>query len=226
MVSAGVGRGDFATGWAAQPLRMRWRNSWSGRGCELTIAHSTVLRSCRQEIASGTVFSRPVSFQRKKNGKLRVCVDYRALNHNTVKFAYPMPRIEQLLESLKDYTVVSKLDLAEGFHQIRMDPNDIPKTTFVTQFRAFEFLVMPFGLANAPAQFTLLMNTILKGLPFVVVFMDDILVFSRTVSEHHDHVREVLNRLRTHKLYASPKKCEFYRESVEYLGHVITPPGC
>lgn len=167
----------------------------------------------------------PVLFQRKKNGKLRMCVDYRALNHNTVKFAYPMPRIEQLLESLKDYTVVSKLDLAEGFHQIRMDPNDIPKTTFVTQFGAFEFLVMPFGLANAPAQFTLLMNTVLKGLPFVVVFMDDILVFSKTVSEHHDHVREVLNRLRTHKLYASPKKCEFYRESVEYLGHVITPEG-
>ena len=84
---------------------------------------------------------------------------------------------------------------------------------------------MPFGLANAPAQFTLLMNSVLKGLPFVVVFMDDILVFSKTVSEHHDHVREVLNRLRQHKLYASPKKCEFYRESVEYLGHVITPEG-
>ena len=134
---------------------------------------------------------------------------------------------------------------------------DIPKTTVVTQFGAFEFLVMLFGLANAPAQFTLLMNTVLKGLPFVVVFTDGILVFSRTVSEHHDHVREVLNRLRTvmseaahsstymarsseevmhpsgwalfptrtHKLYASPKKCEFYRESVEYLGHVITTEG-
>ena len=106
-----------------------------------------------------------------------------------------------------------------------MDHDEIPKTTFVTQFRAFEFLVMLFGLANAPAQFTLLMNTILKGLPFIVVFMDDILVVSGSVSEHHDHVREVLNRLRTHKLYASPKKCEFYRESIEYLGHVITPEG-
>ena len=147
-------------------------------------------------------------FQRKENGKLRMCVDYRALNYNTVIFAYPMPRIEQLHESLKDYKVASKLNLAKGFHQIRMDADDIPKTTFVIQFGAFEFLVMPFGLANAAAQFTLLMNN-LKGLPLVVVFMGDILVFSRSVSEHHDHVREVLNRLRQHKLYASPKKCEF-----------------
>ena len=84
---------------------------------------------------------------------------------------------------------------------------------------------MPFGLANAPAQFALLMNTVLKGLPFVVVFMDNMIVFSRSVLEHHDHVHEVLNELRQHKLYASPKKCEPYCESVEYLGHVITPEG-
>jgi Reverse transcriptase (RNA-dependent DNA polymerase) len=106
---------------------------------------------------------------------------YRALSHNTVKYAYSMPRIEQLLERLRGNRVVSKLDLSDGFHRIRMEPDDIAKTAFVTQFSAFEFTVMPFGLANAPAQFTLMMDNVLRDLPLVCVFMDDILVFSKSI---------------------------------------------
>jgi hypothetical protein len=115
-----------------------------------------------------------VLFQRKKSGKLRMCIDYRALNHDTVKYAYPIPLIDELLSKLQGHQVVSKLDVSEGFYQIRMAPDDVHKTAFVTQFGAFEYLVMPFGLANAPAQFTLLMNSVLDGLDSVVVFMDDI----------------------------------------------------
>ena len=167
----------------------------------------------------------PILFQRKKNGKLRMCVDYRALNRETVKYAYPMPRIEQLLDKLRGYQVLSKLDLSDGFHQIRVAAADVHKTAFVTSQGAYEYLVMPFGLANAPAQFTLLMDTVPHDLPFVAVFMDDILVYSPSMHEHQSHVRAVLNRLREHKLFCSPKKCEFFRTSVEYLGHVVTPSG-
>jgi hypothetical protein len=102
-----------------------------------------------------------------------MCLDYRALNHATVKYAYPMSVIDELPDKLQGYKVVSKLDLSEKFHQIRVAPEDVYKTAFVTRYGAFEYLVMPFGLANAPAQFTLLMNAILQGLDSVVVFMDD-----------------------------------------------------
>jgi hypothetical protein len=117
-----------------------------------------------------------------------MCVDYRALNHATVKYAYPMPQIDELLNKLQGYQVVSKLDLSEGFHQIRIAPADVHKTTFVTQYGAFEYLVMPFGLANAPAQFTLLMNSVLNDVDCAVVFMDDILVHSKSLGDHHKQV--------------------------------------
>jgi hypothetical protein len=136
-----------------------------------------------------------------------------------------LPLIDELLRKLQGDKLLSKLDLSEGFHQIRMAPDDVHKTAFVTQFGASEYLVMPFGLANAPAQFTLLMNSVLEGLNSVVVFMDDILVFSKSLQDHHKAVRAVLSRLREHQLYAAPKKCGFYRSSVEYLGHIITPNG-
>jgi hypothetical protein len=138
-----------------------------------------------------------------------------------------MPLIDELLCKLQGYQVVSKLYLSEGFQQIRMAPDDVHKTAFVTQFGAFEYLVMPFGLANAPAQFTLLMNSVLDGLDSVVVFMEDILVFSKSLQDHYKFkaVRAVLSRLRERQLYAAPKECEFYRSSVEYLGQIITPNG-
>jgi hypothetical protein len=134
-----------------------------------------------------------------------------------------MPRIEELLDKLRGYKVISKLDLADGFNQIRMKKEDIEKTTFVTQYGAFEFLAMPFGLANAPAMFTLMMQEVLHGFPNVAVFMDDILIFSETLEQHHKHLRAVLSCLRAHNLYAKPSKCEFYRTHSEYLGHIATP---
>jgi hypothetical protein len=154
-----------------------------------------------------------------------MCIDYRALNHHTVKHAYPMPRIEELLQKLRSYTVVSKLDLKSGYHQIRMAGSDAPKTTFVTQYGAFEFLVMPFGLSNALAVFTLMMNDALGDLPYALLFLDDILVFSATISDHHRHLHEVLQRLRARNLYAAPDKCEFYRTASECLGYLVTPSG-
>jgi hypothetical protein len=122
-----------------------------------------------------------------------VCVDYRALNHATAKYAYPMPLIDELLEKLQSCQVVSKLDLSEGFHQIRVAPEAVYKTAFVSHYGACENLFMPFGLANAPAQFTLLMNNVLKGIEKTilqsidcfVVFMDDILVYSKSLEDHH-----------------------------------------
>jgi hypothetical protein len=126
---------------------------------------------------------------------------------------------------LHGFQVVSKLDLSDGFHQIRIHPDDVHKTAFVPQYGAFEYLVMPFGLANAPAQFTLLMNSVLKGIACCVVFMDDILVFSKTLENHHQDLLNVLQRLREHTLYAAPEKCELYCSSVGYLGHIITPQG-
>jgi hypothetical protein len=145
------------------------------------------------------------------------------LNHHTVKHAYPMPRIEELLQKLRSYTVVSKLDLKSGYHQIRMAGSDAPKTTFVTLYGTFEFLVMPFGLSNAPAVFTLMVNDALGDLPYALLFMDDILVFSATISDHHRHLHEVLQRLRARNLYAAPDKCEFYRTASECLGYLVAP---
>ena len=170
-------------------------------------------------------YGSPLLLQRKKNGDLRICVDYRAVNHDTIKYAYPMPRIEELLAKVHGFSVVSKLDLSEGFHQIRIHPDDVCKTAFVTPYGAYEYLVMPIGLANAPAQFTLPMNSVFCDLTCCVVFMVDSLVFSKTLEDHHKDLRSVLQRLRDNTLYAAPKKCELYRTSVEYLGHVISPQG-
>jgi hypothetical protein len=166
----------------------------------------------------------PVLFQRKKDGKLRMCIDYRALNHHTVKHVYPMPRIEELLQKLRAYTVVSKLDLKSGYHQIRMVGSDAPKTTFVTQYGAFEFLVMPFGLSNAPAVFTLMMNDALGDLPYALLFMDDMLVFSATISEHHRHLHEVLQRLRQETL-RSPRQVRVLPHCLGVPEHLVTSSG-
>jgi hypothetical protein len=194
---------------------------------ELDEVHKTLTKLSNQGWIRPSLspWGSPVLFQRKKSGRLRMCVDYRALNHATIKYAYPMPLIDELLAKLQGYKVLSKLDLSEGFHQIRVAPEDVYKTAFVTQYGAYEYLVMPFGLANAPAQFTLLMNSVLQDLKAVIVFMDDILIFSKSLQDHHTHIRLYLERLREHKLYAAPKKCDFFRTRVEYLGHIITPEG-
>ena len=169
----------------------------------------------------------PVLFVPKKDGGLRMCVDYRALNKLTVKNSYPLPRIDEIFDHLRGAKFFSKIDLRSGYHQIRLDSDSIPMTAFRTRYGLYEYLVLPFGLTNAPASFMSMMNSILHEYidQFVMAYLDDILIFSNTLEEHVKHLRLVLAKLREHKLFAKSSKCEFAKHSVEYLGHVVTPDG-
>ena len=169
----------------------------------------------------------PVIFVPKKDGGTRMCVDYRALNEVTIKNKYPLPRIEDLFDQLKGACVFSKIDLRSGYHQLKIRASDIPKTAFVSHYGLYEYTIMPFGLTNAPAYFMYLMNKVFMDYldKFVVVFIDDILVFSRNEEEHEEHLRLVLQRLRENQLYAKLSKCEFWLKEVSFLGHVISEGG-
>jgi len=170
-------------------------------------------------------YGAPVLFVKKKTGELRMCIDYRALNTSTVRNSYPLPRIDDLLDKLQGATVFSSLDLMSGYHQIRLPPEDEPKTAFKTPFGLFQFKVMPFGLTNAPAIFMSHMNQTLRGLSFVVVYLDDILIFSKTREEHVDHVKQVLDRLQQQKFYIKLSKCDFFKDSLKFLGFIISAQG-
>eukprot|EP00253_Pinus_taeda_P011178 PITA_11178 len=169
----------------------------------------------------------PVLFVKKKDGTFRMCIDYRQLNKLTIKNKYPLPRIDELFDQVKGATVFSKIDLRSSYHQIRIKEEDIAKTTFRTRYGHYEFVVLPFGLTNAPATFMCLMNSIFHQYldRFVLIFIDDILVYSRTVEEHQEHLRKVLQTLREHQLYAKFSKCDFFKEEIQYLGHVISKEG-
>ncbi|KAJ8761816.1 hypothetical protein K2173_004665 [Erythroxylum novogranatense] len=169
----------------------------------------------------------PVLFVKKKDGSLRMCVDYRKLNHATVKNRYSLPRIDDLFDQLQGARVFSKIDLRSGYHQLRMKETDVSKTAFRTRYGHFEFLVMPFGLTNAPAVFMDLMNRVFKSFldQFIIVFIDDILVYSKSDEEHEDHLRVALETLRKNELYAKFDKCEFWLREVVFLGHVISEHG-
>jgi hypothetical protein len=151
-------------------------------------------------------------FVKKKDQTLRMCVDYRPLNEVTIKNKYSLPRIDLLFDQLVGANVFSKIDLRSGYHQIRVRPEEIPKTAFTTRYGLYEYLVMSFGLTNAPAHFAYLMNSMFmpKLDKFVVVFIDDILIYSKSKEEHATHLWVVLSRLREHKLYAKFSKCEFW----------------
>jgi hypothetical protein len=169
----------------------------------------------------------PSLFVKKKDEALHLCVDYRPLNAITIKNKYPLPRIDILFDQLVGAQVFSKTDLCSGYHQIKIHAEDIPKTAFSTRYDLYEYLVMSFGLTNAPAQFMYLMNSVFitELDKFVMVFIDDILVYSKNMEEHEEHLRIVLQRLREHHLYAKFSKCEFWIDEVSFLGHVISSKG-
>ncbi|KAL0539781.1 hypothetical protein IC582_023999 [Cucumis melo] len=158
---------------------------------------------------------------------MRLCIDYRELNKVTVKNRYPLPRIDDLFDQLQGAIVFSKIDLRSGYHQLRIRDGDIPKTAFRFRYGHYEFIVMPFGLTNAPALFMDLMNRVFKNFldSFVIVFIDDILIYSKTEAEHEEHLHQVLETLRANKLYAKFSKCEFYLKKVTFLGHVVSSEG-
>lgn len=169
----------------------------------------------------------PILFVKKKDGSLRLCVDYRALNSVTVKNKYPLPLIGETLDRLSQAKYFTKLDLRNGYHQIRIAEGDEWKTAFRTRYGHYEYQVMPFGLTNAPATFQNMINdTYMEYLDdFVVVYLDDILIFSNTLEEHKRHVRLALQKLRDNHLFAKAEKCSFHAAEVEYLGYLVGPSG-
>jgi hypothetical protein len=168
-----------------------------------------------------------VLFVKKKDGSMKMCIDYRELNKVTIKNRYPLPRIDDLVDQLQGARVFSKVDLRLGYHQVRVKEEDIPKIAFRTRYGQYEFLVMSFGLTNVPAVFMDTMNRVFHDYldQFTVVFIDDILIYSKTSEEHEEHLRKVLERLRSEKLYAKLEKCEFWLDSMSFLGHVISGKG-
>nr|ABC94893.1 polyprotein [Oryza australiensis] len=176
---------------------------------------------------SSSPWGAPVLFVKKKDGSMRMCVDYRSLNEVTIKNKYPLPRIDDLFDQLKGAQVFSKIDLRSGYHQLKIRAGDIPKTAFSTRYGLYEFTVMSFGLTNAPAYFMNLMNKVFMEYldKFVVVFIDDILIYSKNDEEHAEHLRLVLEKLREHRLYAKFSKCEFWLKEVAFLGHVVSAGG-
>ena len=163
----------------------------------------------------------------KKDGTLRMCIDYRALNKVTVKDRYPLPNIQDLIDRLHGKQIFSSLDLQSGYHQIRIADEDVPKTAFLTPMGQYQFKVLSFGLTNAPAIFQRVMNSVFAPYlgKFVLVYLDDILVMSSTPKEHIEHLRLVFETLRKHRLYAKLKKCEFNRAELKFLGHIVGRDG-
>jgi hypothetical protein len=169
----------------------------------------------------------PVLFVRKKDGSMRMCVDYRAINKLTVKNKYPLPRPDECLEQLGSAKYFSTLDLKSGYHQIRLRDQDKDKTAFNTRYGQFRFKVLPFGLCNSPPIFQALMNRILEKFEdkFALVYLDDILIFSPTLELHRKHVRMVLDTLRDNKLYLNPEKCRFGVQELSFVGYKVTADG-
>jgi hypothetical protein len=176
---------------------------------------------------SSSLWGCPAIFVKKKDQSLRMCVDYWPLNAVTVKNKYPLPCIDILFDQLSKAKALSKIDLRFGYHQIKIHPKDVPKTAFSTRYSLYEYLVMSFGLTNAPAHFMYLMNSVFMPEfdKFMVVFIDHILVYSENEEDHAEHLRIVLTRLREHQLYAKFSKCEFWLREVPFLGHVLSDGG-
>ncbi|KAK1413557.1 hypothetical protein QVD17_35332 [Tagetes erecta] len=176
---------------------------------------------------SSSPWGAPILFVKKKDGSMRMCIDYRELNKVTIKNRYPLPRIDDLFDQLQGACCFSKIDLRSGYHQLKVQEEDIPKTAFRTRYGHYEFTIMPFGLTNAPAAFMDMMNRICKPYldKFVIVFIDDILIYSKSEKDHAEHLRILLELLRIKRLYAKFSKCEFWLSEVQFLGHVVNKNG-
>jgi hypothetical protein len=176
---------------------------------------------------SSSLWGAPILFREKKDGTQQMCVDYHSSNEATIKNKYTLLRIKHLFDQMKGDSVFSKIDLRLGYHQVRIRESDIPKTTFHTRYGLYEYTVMILGLMNAPVYFMYLMNKVFMEYldKFVVIFIDDILVYSKTEEEHEEHLRLVLEKLRANWLYAKFSKCEFWLIEVAFLGHVISARG-
>ena len=172
-------------------------------------------------------YGSPVIFVAKADGTLRMCIDYRALNKQTVKNRYPLPRIDDMFDQLQGATVFSSIDLQSAYHQVRLKPEDVPKMAFTTPMGLYESLVLTFGLTNAPGTFQSVMNVVLKDVigKFVLVYLDDLVIYSKTAEEHVEHVRIVLDLLRKHQLYAKLPKCKFMQPELKFLGHIVGARG-
>jgi hypothetical protein len=168
-----------------------------------------------------------VLFVKNNDGTLRMYIDFMNLNKATVMNKYPLPKIDNLFDPLIGEKIISKIDLRSGYHQVRIKEEDINKTTFRTRYEHYEFVVVPFGMTTTPVVFMCLMNDIFKNYlyKFVIAFLDDILVYSKSVKEHEHHLRLVLQVVREHQLYAKLSKCSFYQEQFHYLGHIISEEG-
>ena len=176
---------------------------------------------------SKSPYGAPLFFVKEKENKLRAVIDYRGLNRITKKNRTPLPRTDEMFDRLGGAKYFTKLDLKTGFNQIRMNPADIEKTAFNTKYGQYEYLVMPMGLCNAPATFQSLMNRIYYDCidEFLVIYVDDLLIYSKSLEEHLQHLEIVLKRLRENKLYVSPKKCEFAKSELKFLGLIINQEG-
>ncbi|GKB74460.1 putative reverse transcriptase domain-containing protein [Tanacetum coccineum] len=165
----------------------------------------------------------PVLFMKKKYGSFHMCIDHRELNKLNVKNRYPLPRIDDLFDQLRGVCPFLKIDFRLGYHQLRVHDDAIPNTAFRTRYGHFEFTIMPFGLTNTPTVFMDLINRVCKPYlgRFVIIFIDDILAYSKSKEEHEVHLKIVLESLRKEKLYAKFSKCEFWLEEVHFLGHVV-----
>ncbi|GJU39761.1 putative reverse transcriptase domain-containing protein [Tanacetum coccineum] len=176
---------------------------------------------------SSSPWGSPMLFVKKKDGSFRMCIDYHELNKIIVKNRYPILRINDLFDQFQGLSIYSKIDLRSGYHQLRFRDEDIPKTSFRTRYGHYEFQVMPFGLTNAPAIFIDLMNQVCKSYldKFVIVFIDYILIDSRSKEEHEEHLKLILEFLKKRELYAKFSKCEFWLLKVQFLRHVIVSQG-